>query len=76
MNAIIRGLLILTTTIGLILGSQAAIAEEGHLEEKPWEKFGVDLGVFLAGLDSSIRLGTGIGVDIDVEQALDLDSTT
>jgi hypothetical protein len=55
--------------------SQAAIAEELNLEEKPWEKFGVDLGVFLAGLDSNIRLGTGIGVDIDVEQLLDLDST-
>ncbi|MEE4112777.1 MAG: hypothetical protein V2I40_08175, partial [Desulfobacteraceae bacterium] len=51
--------------------SQIAIAEEWNLEEKPWEKFGVDLGVFLAGFDSSFRLGTGIGVDIDVEQALE-----
>ena len=75
MNAIIRGLLTVTTTIGLILVSQIAIAEEWNLEEKPWEKFGVDLGVFLAGLDSNIRLGSGIGVDIDVEKALDLDST-
>jgi hypothetical protein len=75
MNAFIRGFLALTTTIGVFLVSQAAIAEELNLEEKPWEKFGVDLGVFLAGLDSNIRLGTGIGVDIDVEQLLDLDST-
>lgn len=59
----------------LFLVSQAAIAEEWNLEEKPWEKFGVEFGVFLASLDSNIRLGTGIGVDIDVEQALDLDST-
>ena len=75
MNPFIRGFLALTTTIGVILLSQAAIAEEWNLEEKPWEKFGVDLGVFLAGLDSSIRIGSGIGVDIDVEKALDLDST-
>ncbi len=75
MNAFIRGFLALTTTLGVILVSQAAIAEEWNLEEKPWEKFGVDLGVFLAGLDSNIRLGSGIGVDIDVEKALDLDST-
>jgi hypothetical protein len=75
MNAFIRGFLALTTTLGVILVSQAAIAEEWNLEEKPWEKFGFDLGVFLAGLDSSIRIGSGIGVDIDVEEALGLDST-
>jgi hypothetical protein len=50
MNAFIRGFLALTTTLGVILVSQAAIAEEWNLEEKPWEKFGfATVGVFLAG---------------------------
>jgi len=75
MHVFIRGCLVLITIIGLSLACQAAIAEEWNPEEKPWEKFGVSLGVFLAGLDSNIRLGTGIGVDIDVEELLDLDST-
>jgi hypothetical protein len=75
MNACIRGLLAVTTTIGLILASQAAIAEEWNLEDKPWEKFGANVGVFLAAVDSNIRIGSGIGIDIDVEEALDLEST-
>jgi len=75
MKAIIRGLLAVTTTIGLILAPQAAIAEERNLEEKPWEKFGANVGVFLAAVDSNIRIGSGIGIDIDVEEALDLEST-
>jgi hypothetical protein len=51
MNAFIRGLLTVTTTIGLILVSQIAIAEEWNLEEKPWEKFGVDLDVVRGRID-------------------------
>jgi hypothetical protein len=31
--------------------------------------------VFLANVDSNIRIGSGIGIDIDVEEALDLEST-
>jgi hypothetical protein len=75
MNALIRSFLALTTTLGVILLSQAAIAEEWNKEAKPWEKFGANVGVFMASIDSTIRLGSGIGVDIDVEKALDLDST-
>jgi len=75
MNVFIRGCLVLVTAIGLSLVYQAVNAEELNPEEKPWEKFGANVGVFLAGVDSNIRIGTGIGVDIDVEQLLDLDST-
>jgi hypothetical protein len=42
---------------------------------QPWEKFGLQAGYFLAAVDSTVRLGTGVGVDIDVEDLLDLDST-
>lgn len=40
----------------------------------PWENRSISLGYFLTALDSSIRLGAGLGVDIDVEEALKLDS--
>ena len=41
----------------------------------PWEKLNISAGVFLSSLDSSFRIGSGVGLDIDVENLLDLDST-
>ncbi len=41
----------------------------------PWEKFGVNAGVFLSGTDSSVRIGSGIGLYLDVENFLGLDTT-
>ena len=43
MNACSRQLLILTTAVMFLLIPQSGIAEEWNLEEKPWEKFGVNL---------------------------------
>ena len=51
------------------------MANESNLHEKPWKKLSLDAGVFLTGVDSSVRFGTGVGVDIDVEKALGLEST-
>jgi hypothetical protein len=44
----------------------------------PWEKAYLNLGYYLANLNSSVRLGeskTGIGLDLNVEDLLDLDSS-
>ena len=54
---------------------QIALTSEHRLGEQPWEKFGVYLGYFIASTDSSFRIGSGIGLDIDVENLLGLDST-
>lgn len=61
--------------LGLLLTAQTGLAEEWDLNEKPWEKFGANFGVFLSSLDSSFRIGSGIGLDIDVEQLLGLETT-
>ena len=62
--------------MGLLLIPQTGSAEEWDLNKKPWEKFGASFGVFLSSLDSSFRIGSGIGLDIDVEQLLGLESST
>ena len=53
MNACSRQLLILATAVMFLLIPQSGIAEEWNLEEKPWEKFGVNLYL------GSLYLGSG-----------------
>ena len=76
MKTIVRNCLVLPLAGVLLLACQPALANELNSQEKPWKKFSVDAGVFLTTVDSSVRFGTGLGVDIDVEKALDLDSTS
>jgi hypothetical protein len=75
MKNLMRRCLVLTLASVQLLAFRAAMAGEWNLEEKPWEKFSVNTGVFLTAVDSSVRFGSGLGVDIDVEKALDLNST-
>ena len=76
MNTFPRQLLILATAVLLLLTHQSVRAEEWNLEEKPWEKFGANFGVFMSTTDTSFRVGSGVGLDIDVEELLDLDTTS
>ena len=76
MKTILRNCLVLLLIGVLLLACQSALADELNQQEKPWKKFSIDAGVFLTAVDSSVRFGTGLGVDIDVEKALDLDSTS
>jgi len=43
-------------------------------EDTPWEKFSLDLGYFIANTDTNVRLGSGLGVSVDMEDLLGLDS--
>jgi hypothetical protein len=46
-------------------------------EKQPWDRFTINLGSFASSNDSNIRLSAkGVGVGIDVEEALGLDVTT
>jgi hypothetical protein len=54
----------------LLLFIQPAMAED-----TPWEKFNLELGYFIANTDTSVRLGSGLGVSVDMEDLLGLDST-
>ena len=69
----ILGIILLILMIGIL--TRPVYAESRAAAEKPWEKFSLNLGAFLSTIDSSIRIGVnGIGVDIDFEDLLDLDS--
>lgn len=59
------GLLVLNT----------AFADETKKEQHPWEKMAFTFGGFLSDTNSSVRLGSGAGVDIDLEELLGMDST-
>jgi hypothetical protein len=61
-----------------VLLSCPALAAEEKKSDMPWEKAYLSLGVYLATLDSEFRLGAdniGVGVGIDVEDFLGLDTT-
>jgi len=46
-------------------------------DNSPWETFNLNLGVFFSAIDSSVGLGVNnIGIDIDIEEALGLDTST
>ena len=67
--------LTLTMAVVFFLIPQAGWSEQSDLEGRPWEKVSVNLGVFFSAVDSSFRIGSGVGLDIDVEDLLDLDSS-
>ena len=56
---------------------QPAFAQ-GDISGTPWERFSVSLGYLTAASDSDVRIGRdalGTGISIDVEDALNLDTT-
>jgi hypothetical protein len=65
-------------TVLLLIGlSPFAFADEAQQEEKPWTRFGLNLGGTFNGYDSNVRLGVkGLGLSVDAEELLDLDTST
>jgi hypothetical protein len=61
--------------VSLLFLIQPAFAENPASNDTPWEKFSMDLGYFIANTDTSVRLGSGLGVSVDVEDLLGLDTT-
>ena len=58
-----------------ILSSSVVAAEEGE-KAKPWERFSLNVGGFIATVNSDFRFGTkSAGLDISPEDALGLDSS-
>jgi len=60
----------------LILNTTIVWGLDASAKEEPWEKFGISAGYFISNVDTAVRLGAGIGVDIDIEDLFGLDSTT
>lgn len=51
-------------------------ANPSALKPEPWEKFSVSLGAFLSDTQSGVRVGSGIGLELDVEDVLGLEGQT
>lgn len=73
MKRVIVMLLIFTC---FLLWTSALLAQE-EKPKQPWKNFNVSLGASLIANDSKVRLGgEGIGVEIDAEEVLNLESST
>lgn len=56
----------------ILLGYCPARTEDTKSPAQPWEKFNVNLGGFYSNTESSVRVGGGLGVDLDIEKTLDI----
>lgn len=64
---------------GPVLAKEPAHTEEQEKAFEPWERFNLNLGAFFLDLNSDVRVGLeglGVGIEVDVEDALGLDSST
>ena len=60
----------------ITLYSLSVNAGENENEGKPWERFSFNLGGFITAINSDVSLGVeGLGISVNVEEALDLDSS-
>jgi hypothetical protein len=67
--------LLLVAFVAAFFNSPAGWGAEADTNKEPWDKFGVEAGYFLSAENSGVRLGAGIGVDINAEELLGLDSS-
>ena len=70
------GIYVILFTLAFLFPSVVA-AEEGE-KAKPWERFSLNVGGFIAAMNSDVRIGSqslGTGVDVNVEDALGLSSS-
>lgn len=67
--------LLLAAFVVVFFNSPASWGAEPDTNKEPWEKFGIEAGYFLSAVNSGFRLGAGVGVDIDAEELLGLDSS-
>jgi hypothetical protein len=75
-----RLILVAIVTVFLAMPCTSAFAEENAEKKKaenlPWDKASISLGSFVSSTNSNIRLSAdGLGIGIDVEEALGLDTT-
>lgn len=64
----------LTGVLLLLVTVQPLMADE-YTNDSPWKKLSFDAGVFLTSTNTSLRFGSGVGVSVDLEEALGMDTT-
>lgn len=65
-----------------IMVSSLTLAHDGHevavdknSDAYPWSKYSLSLGAFVSHTDTSLRVGSGVGLDIDLEDLTGVEST-
>jgi hypothetical protein len=61
---------------GLAVAAPAALAESDDTSRTPWEKMSLEVGYFFTTTNTSLRFGSGIGIEIEAEELLGLDTTS
>ncbi len=69
-------LLLALTAICSPVFADSPPANPSALTPNPWEKFSVSLGAFISNTNTGVRIGSGVGLDVDVEEVLGLDAQT
>jgi len=60
-----------------VLFSKSVFAEGEKTDNKPWEKFSLNLGVFVSDISSDLSFGTkAVGVRVNAEDLFGMDTTT
>jgi hypothetical protein len=73
-----KGMRIYVIVFALAILSPSVVAAEEGEKAKPWERFSLNVGGFVANLNSDFRIGSqslGVGLDVNPEDALGLDSS-
>ncbi len=67
---------ILTMLICLMLSvtTSPVMGTENEQQKDPWETYSIIIGGFFSKLDTSFRMGSGFGLDLNAEELLDIDS--
>jgi hypothetical protein len=58
------------------ISSTIAFCEEKDRNEEPWEKAALNIGGFIANTDTNLRLGSGLGLTLDMNKILNFDTTS
>ena len=65
----------LTWVILLLLVTFQPLMADEYANDSPWKKFSFDVGAFISLTNTSVRYGSGVGVSVDLEEALGMDVT-
>jgi len=57
----------------LIVTVQPLMADDST-KDSPWKKFGFDVGAFFSVSETALRFGSGVGITVDMEEALGMDA--
>jgi hypothetical protein len=74
----IAACIIIIVLLAVFLSTPAPAAEGKDPKDYPWKRGYLNLGYYIAVLDSAVRFGEqnlGIGIELDVEEFLGLDTT-